>query len=592
VQDPTHRGGDQLACASRSFGTRYGEKVGDYFFAPLRKYTFTERGVKRWYAPRLVARQHEGMGFAAINLGEEATVHENVPIPPQRAVLVAHAFETMAARVHVTSPGTYFIAAVFSPTGFEGPYVVTVGVNGKRLCQSTITHDAQPRHGVFVRMTAPGFIDFANNADKEGQTVHCRTFVQYAVVRCDDATGALELRCDDRASDLEVREIVALHAQTAFVCVELSAPHVDLAERIAMFEQEWTLPQEYISSQYQCSVRELVELVMSNRKAASSKYCIFMMPRSGSTLLTELLASSGKLGFPGESFVPDVLRTFSLTFSDRFSSYEQFLLSGFHSENGVFGTEIEFERFVEEAAFFADLTAWRHVYIWREDLLAQAISLRIASETWVWHTFEGATHDETVPFISRASIVDEVNFLLRGERFFRELFAERGIAPYSLSYEQLVADPEGQARRIAEHVGVESEGLSFFRKGKAKLQPTAKARNAYYKQIAICAEGELWGYDIHQRGDRYLAVLHGVDIALLDTVADRAPVLFVSESRDELCDRVHQYAVRYIASLSSAGQGSVQPQPVSRGKRVIEAIARRIGYSVGEHSPRPVEQSE
>jgi LPS sulfotransferase NodH len=572
VQDPTHRGEEQLVCASQPFPTRYGEKVGDYFFSPLRKYSFTEQGIKRWFAPLLVGRPRDGRGFGAINLGDGLGVHEGISIPAKRAVLVAHAFETMAARIYVDRPGTYFIASIFTPVGFEGPYVVTVCANGKRLYQSTVVDGAQPRHGGFVRMTAPGFIDFANNADRDGQQVACRTFVQYAVVRCDDATGALRLRCDDRMSDMGVHEIAALHAKTAFKCVELSAPQVSLDERAEIFEREWTLPREYISSQYHRTARELVEMLMGNREPASTKYCVFMMPRSGSTLLAELLTASGSLGFPSESFVPDILRTFSLTFSDLFPTYEQFLRSAFHSKNGVFGIEIEFVRFAEEPSFFADLSDWRHVYIWREDLVAQAISLRLANETWVWHAFEGTPQDDTFPFIPRAAIVNEVNFLLRGEQFFRRLFAERGIEPYALSYEQLVADPEGQARRIAKHVGVAPGTLDFSRGGKVKLQPTAKARNAYYRQIALCSEGELWGYDIHQKDGRYLAVLHGVDLALLDSLVDRAPVVFVGDSRDELCDRVHRYVIDEIGSLPAVVEKTA---PVPANPMAVSQPARQ-----------------
>ncbi len=550
-----NQGANLIPCASKPFATQYGEKVGDYFFCPLRKYSFTEQGVKRWYAPLLLARPDHGRGFAAINLGDAISTHENIPIPPQRAVLVAHAFETIAARVHVPSPGTYFVAALFSPVGYEGPYEVVVSANGKRLGASTVSdHACGARHAAFVRLTASGFIDFAINTDKEGQNVACRSFVQYAVVRCDDVTGALQLRCDDRASDLAEREIVELHAETAFQPVELQAPQVSLDERAAVFEQEWTLPVEYIRSQYQCSPAELVALVAGNREPAATKYCIFMIPRSGSTLLTELLSSCGHLGFPSELFVPDTMRTFSLAFSDLFPSYDDFLLSGLRSRSGVFGTEVEADRFAEEPTFFADVQEWRHVYIWREDLLAQAISHQISIVTGVWHNFSGSPHEEDLRFISRTAIVDKINFSLRAERFFRGLFAERHIAPYLISYEQLVSDPEGHARRIAEHIGVDAAGLNFSNEGKVTLRPTAKARNAYYKQLVISGEGELWGYDIHQLDGRYAAVLHGVDLALFDTHAERAPVLFVDEDRNALCERVHQFVVRQISSLSADGR--------------------------------------
>ncbi|RKP57774.1 porin [Pararobbsia silviterrae] len=115
---------EQLLNASQPFKIQYGEQIHHYFFAPLRKYAFTEKGVKRWYAPLLVGRKEGGRGFSAANFGEEASVHENIYTPPNQLVLVAHAYETMAIRVHVSVPGTFFIAAIFKSVGFEGPYVV------------------------------------------------------------------------------------------------------------------------------------------------------------------------------------------------------------------------------------------------------------------------------------------------------------------------------------------------------------------------------------------------------------------------------------------------------------------------------------
>lgn len=550
-----------LPCASEALVTQYGEKVGDYFFSPLRKYSFTEQGVKRWYAPHLASRPQVGTGFAATNLGARTTTYELVPIPPRRTVVVSHSFETMAARTFVSSPGTYFVAVSFVPTNFEGEYVVTVCANGKRLWAASISNaDCNPRYSIFLRFTTPGFVDFSVNADKEGQTAPCRAFIQYVFAKCDDATGALEIRCDDRASALGEEDVIDLHAQTSFQPVEIAAPKVDFEERVALFEREWTLPVEYIKSQFQNSPRELVRIILDNSEKASLKYCIFMVPRCGSTLLTEILASTRKLGFPGESFVPDVLRTFSLAFSDVFSSYEEFLVSRFRSENGVFGIEIEAERLLEEPEFFRDVKGWRHIYIWREDVLAQAISYQISIETGVWHNFSGSSYDENFHYIPRSTILDKVNFLLWMEKFFLNFFREQGISPYALSYEDLIADPIAHGRRIAEHIGISGSSLDVVNEGKFMLQPTAKARNLYYKTLAICGGGEMWGYDIHAVEGRWIAVLHGVDLSLLDTAVPRAPILFVSDDKQELCDQVNRHVLQHMSSFAPDTNGKKSNQ--------------------------------
>jgi hypothetical protein len=202
-----------LPSSSNALLTQYGEKVGDYFFAPLRKHIFTEQGIKRWYAWTLAGRPNEGTGFAAVNLGTETTVYEHVPIPANRIVLVSHAFETMAARVLIPSPGIYFITVSFVPVIFEGEYTVSVCANGKRLWDDLLSNaETNSQYSVFLRLTSSGFIDFAVNAEKAGQTVPCRAFVEYAVAQCDDATGHLKLRRDDRASGLDEDQIVQRHA--------------------------------------------------------------------------------------------------------------------------------------------------------------------------------------------------------------------------------------------------------------------------------------------------------------------------------------------------------------------------------------------
>ncbi|MCX4159965.1 MULTISPECIES: Stf0 family sulfotransferase [Paraburkholderia] len=545
-----------LPSAQNTFLTQYGEKIGDYFFSPLRKYTFTEGGIKRWYAPNLASRPQDGTGFAATNLGAATSIYELVPIPPHRTVLVSHAFETMAARILIPSPGTYFVVATFTPTTFEGGYVITVCANGKRLWEDSISDiNSAPRYAGFVKLTSTGFIDFTVNADRERQSASCRSFIQYAIIKCDDATGELKLRCDDRASDPGSNEIADFYAKAPFHPLDISPPKIDIDERVSLFEKEWTLPIEYIKSQFQSTPKELVQRVLKYTSKAPLKYCIFMIPRSGSTLLTEVLASSGKLGFPGEYFVPDVLRTFSLAFSDVFSSYEDFLVSRMRSENGVFGIEIESERLQDEPEFFSTIRDWRHVYIWRKDVLAQAISYQISIETGIWHNFSGSQHDEKFHYISRIAILEKVNFLLGAEKFFSTFFIEREISPYKISYEELISNPIDHGRSIAEHIGISGSSLDGINQEKFFLRPTAKARNLYYKALAIGGGGELWGYDIHEVNGQHVAVLHGVDLSLLNLKTERSPILFISDDREKLCDDVNRYVMKQMSSLPPVIEG-------------------------------------
>ncbi|WP_166676939.1 Stf0 family sulfotransferase [Paraburkholderia caballeronis] len=548
-----------IPCIPKVLSVQYGEKAGSHGFFPHRRYIFTEQGIKRWWAPRLTVTPDAGTGFAAINLGDTAAAHEGIVIPVGRVVLVAHPFETMAARVHIPESGVYFIAARFAPAApFEGSYTVDVCANGRRIWEGVVS-DLQSAclFCTFLRLTSAGFVDLATNAEKDGQTVPCRTFIQYAIVRCDDQTGAPFARYGDGASCFDEFEVLQLHADTPFSPLEIAVPDIANEVRSALFEKEWTLSKEYIESQYQQSSRDLTDLLLNNREDASLKYCIFMVPRSGSTFLSEILARTHKLGFPGESFVPDIVRTFSLGFSDTFSSYEEFLVRRLRSENGVFGIEVESERFQEESQFFSDIKNWRHIYIWREDILSQAISLQISVETGVWHSFSAASHTGKFRYIPRSSIIWQINYLLGVERFFRNYFSENGLSPYRISYETLIADPIGEAKRIAQHIGIECSDADFVGNGKITLQPTAKTHNAYYKLLTVAGGGDIWGYDIVEANGQFIAVLHGVELSLLDISAERSPLLLLAADEEAVREKVTRCVMRQISAMPDIDETSI-----------------------------------
>jgi len=51
-------------------------------------------------------------------------------------------------------------------------------------------------------------------------------------------------------------------------------------------------------------------------------------------------------------------------------------------------------------------------------------------------------------------------------------------------------------------------------------------------------------------------VLHDVDLSLLDMKAERAPVLFVSQDRTALCDRVGRFVMQHLAALQPVADGT------------------------------------
>jgi LPS sulfotransferase NodH len=214
-------------------------------------------------------------------------------------------------------------------------------------------------------------------------------------------------------------------------------------------------------------------------------------PRSGSTLLCELLVASGVAGRPTEHV--ETLRAAGRALEPReyFDGVEDPAVlellppstppQPYHvpirerldavilhatTPNGVFGTKVMWgymadlqERLAElpELAPLREaerLTAllgdvrWVHVH--REDHVAQAVSMWRAVQTRAWRADDD---DACAPQYSFAGIDHLVRLLGEHERAWCDWFAAEGIEPLSLGYAEIAADPSGALRRTLEHVG-------------------------------------------------------------------------------------------------------------------------------------------
>jgi LPS sulfotransferase NodH len=225
-------------------------------------------------------------------------------------------------------------------------------------------------------------------------------------------------------------------------------------------------------------------------------YIVCATPRSGSTLLCELLLASGVAGRPAEHIetlrplgrprepreyfgdVPDpgVLELLPATASpcpDAAPARERlaaFLDAG-TTPNGVFGTKVMWgylgdlqarlaelpelaplgERERLERLFGDDL---RFVHVSRPDHVAQAISLWRAVQTRAWRA---DTDDACEPVYSFAGIDHLVRMLTADDRAWRAWFAAQRVDPLSLSYDEVAADPPAALARTLAFLGLTGE---------------------------------------------------------------------------------------------------------------------------------------
>ncbi len=193
-------------------------------------------------------------------------------------------------------------------------------------------------------------------------------------------------------------------------------------------------------------------------RPASKNYLIFFTPRSGSSYLTGLLASTGCLGNPQEWFNPRWMgKVMHALGAPTLPDYIQALLRLRKTDNGVFGGECtisHMERLGRESDF---LSLWPQnlvpILLYRRDILLQAISLYKATETGLFHICMGgsppsAPPPEKVPVSYDAERIRRwlLHILHQEEKLLRFLNKNR-LKPHVLHYEQLVAAPPDDVAR-------------------------------------------------------------------------------------------------------------------------------------------------
>lgn len=187
-------------------------------------------------------------------------------------------------------------------------------------------------------------------------------------------------------------------------------------------------------------------------------YVICAEHRSGSTLLCQLLASTGTLGRPDEVFR-------DTEFNKRVEQ-DPALIGGIvrsvSTDNGVYGIKVFSNQFdvTMRAGWVEALDDPVFVYLERRDLLAQAISFVKAIQTRRYVASETATgslrYDAKAIAATLARIADA------GARW-RRYFARNGITPIWLVYEELIEDPGRAVAAIAAALGVPAPALDLDR---------------------------------------------------------------------------------------------------------------------------------
>ena len=214
-------------------------------------------------------------------------------------------------------------------------------------------------------------------------------------------------------------------------------------------------------------------------------YIICGTPRTGSTLLCNLLASTKRTGNPdsfyGRKFMPAWAEEWRLpdrnTMSERdfHIAYLNAAVAAGKGGTGVFGLRLMRENLDELSAILdgifpqlpSDSARFEkafgrvlYIHLSREDKLAQAISLVKAEQTGLWHMAPDGTEIERLsppeePHYDFARINREVLELESYDRAWNSWFDAQGIAPQRIGYETLSANPAAALIGLCEALGVQ-----------------------------------------------------------------------------------------------------------------------------------------
>lgn len=180
--------------------------------------------------------------------------------------------------------------------------------------------------------------------------------------------------------------------------------------------------------------------------------------RSGSNLLVEYLTQVGDFGTPGEhfnSFEIGLLRQ-NLHLNGGLTEYLGALV-GESGANGTFAWKGSAYRLILLAHFglLPNTRAWPWIFLTRENVLAQAVSLAIAEQTNIWQLRDGLEVSPRQFSYDRIRIQDAIEAIASDNARWETFFALAGITPLRLTYERLASVPEECVNLIMKAVGNE-----------------------------------------------------------------------------------------------------------------------------------------
>jgi LPS sulfotransferase NodH len=230
-----------------------------------------------------------------------------------------------------------------------------------------------------------------------------------------------------------------------------------------------------------------------------NSYIICATPRTGSTLLCDLLTSTEVAGFPDSFFMknadPVWVKAWELPARENLdeaaysAAFLKAAIKAGKGETGIFGLRLMRENLdgllalinnvypglpTDKARLEAAFGSILYIHLARRDKLAQAVSLIKAEQTGLWHIAPDGTEVERLaphgePQYDFGKIARTVEELERYDAAWLTWFGEQGIEPLRITYENLSASPVEVLMCICNALGVATPAPEKIEPGVAKL---------------------------------------------------------------------------------------------------------------------------
>ncbi|MEJ6403068.1 Stf0 family sulfotransferase [Yoonia sp. 2307UL14-13] len=231
-------------------------------------------------------------------------------------------------------------------------------------------------------------------------------------------------------------------------------------------------------------------------------YLICTMPRSGSTLLCDLLKQTKTAGKPDSFFRPQSMADFAARWDVPAQTLETFdhsylgtALDRGTAGTGCFGMRIMWNNIpglitrldqlfpqttTDQGRLQTAFGPLQFIHLFRRDKVAEAVSYAIAEQSGLWHRNADGTELERVappaePVYDAAHIHRTYRIVTEGGEAWLRWFETHQITPFALAYEDLACDPVRQLHRVLQFLGRDPSKADGVVPGTARL---ADGRNA------------------------------------------------------------------------------------------------------------------